>query len=137
MTPPHFYIFVIISPLKRTWPFIWWNLISLHSRIIRAKFDEFWLDVLEKKIFKNVQCIFTLLLLPPLGEGQSPSFEQIWIPFPKDDLFWVLLELAKWFWRRFSNDPTPFFIFVIISPLKRIWPFIWTKMSSHPMIFVF
>jgi hypothetical protein len=24
------------------------------------------------------QCIFTLLLLPPLGEGQSPLFEQTW-----------------------------------------------------------
>jgi hypothetical protein len=33
----------------------------------------FGLMVLEKKIFKNVQCIFTLLLLPPLGEEQSPS----------------------------------------------------------------
>jgi hypothetical protein len=31
--------------------------------------------VLEKKIFKNFQCIFTLLWLSPLGEGQSPSFE--------------------------------------------------------------
>jgi hypothetical protein len=35
---------------------------------------EFGLLVLEK-IFKNFQCIFTLSLLPPLGEGQSPSFE--------------------------------------------------------------
>jgi hypothetical protein len=37
---------------------------------------EFGLLVLEKKIFENVQCIFTLLLLSPLAEGQSPSFEQ-------------------------------------------------------------
>jgi hypothetical protein len=35
---------------------------------------EFGLLVLEK-IFKTFQCIFTLLLFP-LGEGQSPSFEQ-------------------------------------------------------------
>jgi hypothetical protein len=27
------------------------------------------------------QCIFTLSLLSPLGEGLSPSFEQTWIPF--------------------------------------------------------
>jgi hypothetical protein len=32
---------------------------------------EFGLLVLEKKIFKNFQCIFTLSLLSPLEEGQS------------------------------------------------------------------
>jgi hypothetical protein len=37
---------------------------------------EFGQLVLEKKIFKNFRCIFTLSLLSPLGEGQSPSFEQ-------------------------------------------------------------
>jgi hypothetical protein len=37
---------------------------------------EFGLLVLEKKIFKKFQCIFTLSLLSPLGEGLSPSFEQ-------------------------------------------------------------
>jgi hypothetical protein len=56
--------------------------------------------VLEKKIFKNFQCIFTLLWLSPLGEGQSPSFEQFRIPSPKDDLCQVWLKLAQWFWRR-------------------------------------
>jgi hypothetical protein len=40
--PPHFYIFVIISPLKRTWPFIWTNLNSLHPRIVCTKFDWIW-----------------------------------------------------------------------------------------------
>jgi hypothetical protein len=32
--------------------------------------------ILEKKIFKSFQCIFSLLLLSPLGDGQSPLFEQ-------------------------------------------------------------
>jgi hypothetical protein len=36
-----------------------------------------------KKIFKNFQYIFTLLLLPPVGEGQSTLFEQFRIPFPQ------------------------------------------------------
>jgi hypothetical protein len=61
---------------------------------------EIGLLVLEKKIFKNFQCIFTLLLLSPLGERQSPSYEQFRIPSPKDDLCQVWLKLAKWFWRR-------------------------------------
>jgi hypothetical protein len=43
---------------------------------------EFGLLVLEK-IFLNFQCIFTLLLLSPLGEGQSLSFEETKIPFPE------------------------------------------------------
>jgi hypothetical protein len=52
-----------------------------------------------EKILKNFQCIFTLLLLSPPGEGQSPSFEQFRIPSPKDDLCQVWLKLAQWFWR--------------------------------------
>jgi hypothetical protein len=51
--------------------------------------------VLEKKIFKNFQCILTLLLLPPLGEGQSPLFEQTWNHSSKDDLCQVWLKVAS------------------------------------------
>jgi hypothetical protein len=43
---------------------------------------DFGLLVLEK-IFENFQCIFTLLILTPLGEGLCPSFEQTGIPFPQ------------------------------------------------------
>jgi hypothetical protein len=48
--------------------------------------------VVEKKIFKKFQCIFTLLLLSPLGERQSPSFEQFRIPSPQE---WFVLSLVK------------------------------------------
>jgi hypothetical protein len=41
---------------------------------------EIGLLVLEKKIFENFQGIFTLLLLSPLGQGHSLSFEQFRIP---------------------------------------------------------
>jgi hypothetical protein len=41
-TPPHFCTFVIISPLMRTWPFIWTNYNSLYPRIICTKFDWTW-----------------------------------------------------------------------------------------------
>jgi hypothetical protein len=88
---------------------------------------EFGLLDLEKKIFKNFQRIFTLSLLSPLGEGQSHPLclNKLESPTPKDDLCHIWLKLDQWFWRRrFFNDPTPFLHFVIISPLKRIWPFI-------------
>ena len=42
MTPPHFCIFVIISPLKKTWPLIWTILTSLYPRMTYAKFDRNW-----------------------------------------------------------------------------------------------
>ena len=40
----------------------------------------------------------------------------------------VWLKLAQWFWRgRFLNFVTIFSYFVIISPWKMVWPFIWTN----------
>ena len=52
--------------------------------------------VLEKKILKFRQGIFTILLLSPLGKVHDPSFEQT---SPKDALCQVWLKLATWFWR--------------------------------------
>jgi hypothetical protein len=92
MTPPHFYIFVIISPLKWTWPFIWTNLNSLHPRIICTKFDSIWPAGSGEDFFQNFQCIFTLLLLSRLGEGLSPFIEQTWIPFTQR---WFVPSLLK------------------------------------------
>jgi hypothetical protein len=95
MIPPHFYIFVIISPLKRTRPFIWTNLNCLNPRIIYTKFDWIWPAGSGEEDF--CLCICTLLLLSAFGEGWSPSFET---PSPKNDLCQVWLKLAQWFWRR-------------------------------------
>jgi hypothetical protein len=56
-----------------------------------------------EKIFKNFQCIFTLSLVSPLGEGQSlplNEFEKFESPSSKEDLCQVWLKLALWFWRR-------------------------------------
>ena len=36
-------------------------------------------SVVLEKIFKNVLCIFTILLLSPLGEGLSPSLKDAYI----------------------------------------------------------
>jgi hypothetical protein len=89
---------------------------------------EFGQLVLEKKIIKNFQCISTFSLLSPLGNGYPLHLNKLESPSFKDDLCQIWLKLAQWFWRRrFLNDPTLFFffyIFVIISPLKKIWPLI-------------
>jgi hypothetical protein len=96
---------------------------------------DFGLLVLEK-IFQNFQCNITLSLLSPLENSYPLHFKKIESPSPKDNSCQVWLKLAQWFWRRrFLNDTTHFYIFVIISPLKRTWPFIWTNLNSfHPRI---
>jgi hypothetical protein len=100
---PHpIYAFLRLSPLWRgPGPLFEQFRIPFTQGWFMSSLIEIGLLVLEKKIFKNFQCIFTLLWLSPLREGQSPSFEQFRIPSPqKDDLCQVWLKLAKWFWRR-------------------------------------
>ena len=73
--------FLIISPWKSIWPFIWTNLNPLHNQgCFEPSFVEIGPMVLEKKIFKFRQGIFPILLLSLLGKGCGPSFEQTWIP---------------------------------------------------------
>jgi hypothetical protein len=45
-----------------------------------------------RRFFKKIQCIFTLSLLSPLGEGLFPSFEQTWIPSTQG---WFVPSLVK------------------------------------------
>ena len=76
----YFFYFAIISTLRRAWPFIWTNLIPLHSRLLCAKLVEVGSVVL-KKSFKSFQCIFIISQLSPLWERCGPSFAKTWIPF--------------------------------------------------------
>jgi hypothetical protein len=85
---------------------------------------DFGLLVLEKKIFKIFQCIFTLSVLSALGEGYPLLLKSLKSSPSKDDLCQVWLKLAQLCWRRFLNGPIPFSYFLIISPLKKTWPFI-------------
>ena len=72
---------------------------------------------LEKKIFKFRQCILQFLNYLPLRKGQGPSFKQTW-----------KLEL-----RRFLNCVMYFCYFLIISPWKKMGPFIWRNLIPfHP-----
>jgi hypothetical protein len=85
------------------------------------------------KIF-NVFLLFCYYL--PLEKGYPLLLNKLQSPSPKNDLCQVWLKLAQWFCRtRFSNDTIQFYSFVIISPLKRTWPFIWTNLNFlHPRI---
>jgi hypothetical protein len=86
---------------------------------------DFGLLVLEKKIFKKNFSAFSLFrYYLPLEKGYPLPLNKLEFPLPKNDLCQVWLKLAQWFWRRFLMTPSHFFIFVIISPLKRTWLFI-------------
>ena len=50
--------------------------------------------VLEKKIFKTSQWIFTISQLSPLWEGCGPSLEQIWISFTQECFVPSLFEVG-------------------------------------------
>jgi hypothetical protein len=54
---------------------------------------------LSKKIFKNFQCIFTLIYYLPLKKGVALHMNNSEFPSPKDDLCRILLQLAQRFWR--------------------------------------
>jgi hypothetical protein len=108
-----------LSPLRRgPGPLFEQTWIPFTQRQCVPSFIEFGLLVLEKKIFKNFQCIFTLLLLSPLWARQSPSFEQTWIPFAQE---WFMPSLVKIgtvvLQKKTFKWPHPIFTFLsLISP---------------------
>ena len=67
------------------------SLSLLHTRMLYAMFEIG--TVVLKKMFKFCPC-FSISLLPPLGKGHGPSFEQIWIPFIKGCLLSRLVEIG-------------------------------------------
>ena len=93
---------------------------------------EIGLVVLKKKTL-NFISVFSLFLYDlPLGKGSAPSFEQFWIPFT---LYPGML-CAKFGWNWLSGSGEEIFLilsiyfsyFLIKSPWKRAWPFIWTNL---------
>ena len=83
--------------------------------------------------FVNVFSVFRNYL--PLEKGRALHLNKTQSPSPKDALCQVWLKLALWFWRRrfFLISSMYFGYFINISPWKRAWPFIWTKLNPlHP-----
>ena len=66
-----------------------------------------------------------------LENGMSLYFNKIESPSPNDALCRVWLKLIQWFWRRIFLNFVKciFWYFVIVSPLKRALPFIWTNLN--------
>ena len=127
----YFRYFIIISPWKRMVPFIWiWtpspkNAFAMFGFRIGSV-------VLEKKIFKFRQCIFSIKNYLPLEKGGALHLDKLESPSPKDALCQVLLKLAQWFWgRRFFLISTMYFpYFVIIFHWKRAGPLLWIPLTQ-------
>jgi hypothetical protein len=105
MTPPHFYIFVIISPLKRTWPFIWTYLNNLEFPLPKDDLYQVWLKLaccfLRRRFLKKKLSVFLLFCYYlPLEKGNPLHLNNLESPTPKNDLCQVWLKLAQWFRRR-------------------------------------
>jgi hypothetical protein len=92
--------------------------------------------ILEYPKYSNIRYLIKWdPLYLPLKRGYPLPLKTLESSPSKDDFCQVGLKLAQWFWRRFKMTPFHFYIFVIISPLKRTWPFIWTYLNSlHPRI---
>jgi hypothetical protein len=129
---PIFIIFVIISSLKRTWSLRWTNLNYLCLRIICTKCDWIWLCGSGEYYQKFSVYFYYFAIISP-WRRVSPF---IWTNLNPPPSVWfvvslvridtvVLEKMFKW------PQPNPiFYIFLIISPLKRSWPFIWTNLNS-------
>ena len=78
------------------------------------------------------KCIFDILLLSPFEKGMVHHLNKLGFSLPWDVLCWVRLKLVQWFFifRQWC------FLFIIISPRKRVWPFTLTNLNFfHPIIF--
>ena len=131
----YFRYFVIISPWKRAWPFIWTKLNPLHSRMHCVKFGQKWVSgsgeedfLISSMHFHHFIFIFPLkrtgtfiwINLNPLHPRMlCAKFGQKWLSGSGEQNFLIS---SKYFLH-----------FMIISPLKRTGPFIWTNLNPlHP-----
>ena len=130
---PNFNFFVIISPLKKTWPFIWTDLNPLYSRMISIKFDSMLAQWFWRRRFLNDPTPilhFFFVIISTLKRTWSFIWTNLYPLHPR----MICIQLHS-IWPSGSGEKNikclrpNFTFFVIISPLKRTWPFIWTNLN--------
>jgi hypothetical protein len=115
--PPHFCIFVIISPLKKAWPFIWTNLNSLHPRMVYFKSDWIWPAGSGKDFLMTLSHFYIFMIIYPFMRNWPFIWKKLEFPSPKDNACKVWLNLACWFWRRFFKNFRCIFTLSLLSQL--------------------
>ena len=115
--------FFMTSPLNC--PSLFWGILN---SAYRPKFG--WNlnpKVLEKKLVKNDQCIFTnlILLLSPLSKARGPSYDQTWSKFgTKYPCAYELMKDALVGLWRIGMVRSHYILHPL--PFKTTWFFIWT-----------
>ena len=85
-----------------------------------------------RRFFNFVNVFLLIHNYLSLEKGGTLLLDKLESPSPNDALCIVWLKMAQWFWRRrFFNLSIYFRYFVIISPWKRVGPFIWTNLNPH------
>ena len=84
--------------------------------------------ILEKKIFKSFECIFTFSQLSPHWERRGPSFKQTWIPFIQECSVPILVEVGPVVLEK--NIFKIVQCICTISSLRKAWALIWTNLNS-------
>jgi hypothetical protein len=119
---------VLISPLKRTWLFIWTNLNSFHPRIICTKFDWFWSAGSGEEDFSKFSLYFLLFrYYLPLEKGNPLLLKKIWIPFTQGQYVPSLVKIGPMVLEKISKWPHPIFTFCNYLPFEEDLALICTK----------
>ena len=102
----YFHHFIIISPLKRTGPFIWTKLNPLHPIILCAKFVwKNWPKLFWRIRFLNFVNVFSLFRnFILLEKGMVLHLNKFESPSTKDALCQVFFKLANWISRRMKYE---------------------------------
>ena len=117
------FAFSLFFPLrKKTWYFIWTTWISIHPRMLCAKFGWNW----HSGSGEDFQ----------ISSMHFRHFGSIPLYFSKFHPLYQRMLCAKFLWnwpsfwgRQFFNFLNVFLLFYLIYPLKIAWPFIWKKWS--------
>ena len=129
----YLHYFVIVSPWKKVWPFIWTNINLLHPRMLCAKFGWNWPSGFGEEDFliSSMYFRYFVIISPWIGTGPF-----IWTNLnplhPR-----MLCAKFGWNWpsgfgeEDFLISSMYFRYFAIISPWRRLGPFIWTNLNPH------
>ena len=132
MSSMYFRYFVIISLLKKAWPFIWTNLNSLYHMMLCDKFGWYWHCGSGDWRFLYFVNAFSLIRnYLPLEMGLALHLIKFESTLPKDVLCQVWLKMAKWFWRRtILNFVNVFWLLRNYLPLEKGGALYWNKLES-------
>ena len=98
--------------------------ISFTQGCSEPSLDEIGPVVLKKKFLNILNIIFTISILSPLGERVDLHFKKLEPPSHKDSLCKFSGNWPSGSEENFQISSILFYNFTIISPWRRVWPFI-------------